>query len=576
MDKKWWTLVAVCTGTFMLLLDVTIVTVAQPAIQGGLHASFSDVQWVLDAYALTLASLLLTSGVLADRYGRKRLFQVGLVIFTLGSLLCGLARDPLMLILSRSGQGVGGAIMFATSLALLGHSFRGRDRGVAFGVWGAITGVSTALGPVLGGVITTDWSWRGIFLVNVPIGVLAVALTAWRVEESYSPHPAPPDWAGFALLTTGLVSLIYGLIRAGENSWSDSGVIGCLVIGGVALAGFIAAERRVAHPMFDLSLLRVPTFAGGSIAAFAMNGSLYAVLLFLVIYLQDILGYSAEQAGLRLAIISGAQFVTATVAGRVSERVPARWLIGPGLLLVGIGLIIMAGLSGGSSWTDLIPGFIVSGLGAGMVNPPLASTAIGVVPPQKAGMASGVNSTFRQVGIATGIAALGSIFAAALGAQPGARAGRALAPSQHSVRAARRRHGPAGPGRAAAGQPARGHPRAGRGGAAVRLRGRAQRPAAGDRGAGLRRGAVRAAAHPQQGPLSQASRACAEPSVQAGPHRAAGRHRRSRGSRRGQLQPGPFGLRLSGGFAGAQAACAVARSAWARRACTARAGSSEP
>ena len=414
MDKKWWTLVAVGAGTFMLLLDVTIVTVAQPAIQGGLHAGFSDVQWVLDAYALTLASLLLTSGVLADRYGRKRLFQTGLVIFTLGSLVCGLAQDPLMLIVSRSAQGVGGAIMFATSLALLGNSFRGRDRGVAFGVWGAITGVSTALGPVLGGVITTDWSWRGIFLVNVPIGVLAVALTAWRVEESKSPHPTPPDWAGFALLTTGLVSLIYGLISAGESSWSDTSVIACLVIGSAALAGFVAAERRVAHPMFDLSLLRVPTFAGGSIAAFAMNGSLYAVLLFLVIYLQDILGYSAEQAGLRLAIISGAQFVTATIAGRASERVPARWLIGSGLLLVGIGLILMAGLSGGSSWTHLIPGFIVSGLGGGMVNPPLASTAIGVVPPHKAGMASGVNSTFRQVGIATGIAALGSIFATAL------------------------------------------------------------------------------------------------------------------------------------------------------------------
>src|SRR6202142_638103 len=199
MDKKWWTLVAVGAGTFMLLLDVTIVTVAQPGIQSGLHASFSDVQWVLDAYALTLASFLLTSGVLADRYGRKRLFQIGLVIFTLGSLLCGEAQNPLMLVLSRSGQGVGGAIMFATSLALLGNSFRGRDRGVAFGVWGAISGVSTALGPVLGGVITTDWSWRGIFLVNVPIGVLAVALTVWRVEESKSQHPTPPDWAGFVL-----------------------------------------------------------------------------------------------------------------------------------------------------------------------------------------------------------------------------------------------------------------------------------------------------------------------------------------------------------------------------------------
>jgi EmrB/QacA subfamily drug resistance transporter len=414
MDKKWWTLLAVCAGVFMLLLDVTIVTVAQPAIQNGLHAGFSDVQWVLDAYALTLASLLLTSGVLADRYGRKRLFGIGLVIFTLGSLLCGLAQDPLMLIVSRSGQGIGGAIMFATSLALLGNSFRGRDRGVAFGVWGAITGVSTALGPVLGGVIVSDWSWRGIFLVNVPIGVLAVAVTLWKVEESKSPRPTPPDWIGFVLLTTGLVSLVYGLIRAGESSWSDASVITWLAVGVAALAAFIVAERRVAYPMFDLSLLRTPTFAGGSIAAFAMNGSLYAVLLWLVIYLQDILGYSAQDAGLRLAIISGAQFVTATIAGRLSERVPARWLIGPGLLLVGVGLIIMGGLTGGSDWTHLIPGFIVSGLGGGLVNPPLASTAIGVVPPQKAGMASGVNSTFRQIGIAAGIAGLGSIFSAAL------------------------------------------------------------------------------------------------------------------------------------------------------------------
>jgi EmrB/QacA subfamily drug resistance transporter len=287
MDKKWWTLLAVCAGTFMLLLDVTIVVVAQPAIQSGLHASFSDVQWVLDAYALTLASLLLTSGALADRYGRKRLFQIGLIIFTLGSLLCGVAQDPLMLILSRSGQGVGGAIMFATSLALLGNSFRGKDRGVAFGVWGAITGIATALGPVLGGVITTEWSWRIIFLVNVPVGVFAVALTAWGVIESKSPHPSAPDWAGFVLLTIGLVSLIYGLIRAGEISWSDTGVYICIAIGVVCLAAFIMVERRVAHPMFDLSLLRTPTFAGGSIAAFSMNGSLYAVLICHVVGLRD-------------------------------------------------------------------------------------------------------------------------------------------------------------------------------------------------------------------------------------------------------------------------------------------------
>src|SRR6201987_5897722 len=208
VDKKWWTLIAVCLGTFMLLLDVTIVTVAQPPIQSGLHAGFSDVQWVLDAYALTLASLLLTSGVLADRYGRRRLFAIGLVVFTLGSLLCGLAQTPLMLILSRSGQGVGGAIMFATSLALLGQSFQGRDRGVAFGAWGAVTGVAVSLGPILGGIITTTISWRGIFLVNVPIGAVALAITWWRVDESRAPHPGRPDWVGFVLLTAGLVGVV--------------------------------------------------------------------------------------------------------------------------------------------------------------------------------------------------------------------------------------------------------------------------------------------------------------------------------------------------------------------------------
>jgi len=436
MDKKWWTLIAVCTGTFMLLLDVTIVVVAQPGIQAGLHASFSDVQWTLDAYALTLASLLLTSGALADRYGRKRLFAIGLTIFTLGSLLCGLAASPLMLILSRCGQGIGGAIVFATSLALLGHSFRGKDRGTAFGVWGGVTGIAVAAGPVLGGLITTDWNWRGIFLVNLPIGVFALAVTIWRVEESRSPQPARPDWTGFGLLTTGLVGLIYGLIRASETSWTDTWVLTCLAAGVVLLAAFVVAETRAAHPMFDVRLLRVPTFAGGSISAFAMNGSLYAVLLYLVIYLQDILGFSALGAGLRVSAITLATLLTATAAGRMSEHMPVRWLIGPGLLLVGIGLIVMAGLTGTSSWTHLIPGFIIAGLGSGLVNPPLASTSIGVVPPHQAGMASGANATFRQIGIATGIAALGSIFVPAVQSHLATALPRSLAGSAATIAAA--------------------------------------------------------------------------------------------------------------------------------------------
>jgi EmrB/QacA subfamily drug resistance transporter len=414
MEKKWWTLIAVCVGTFMLLLDVTIVVVALPDIQRALHASFSDVQWVVDAYALALASFLLTSGVLADRYGRRRLFLIGLVVFTAGSLLCGLAQTSLMLILSRAGQGVGGAIMFATSLALLGQSFQGRDRGVAFGVWGAITGAAVSLGPILGGVITTGISWRGIFLVNVPIGIAGLAVTRWRVDESRAPHPGRLDLVGFALLTFGLVGLVYGLIRAGEAGWGDTGAITALTLGAALLVGFVLAERIVADPMFDLGLFRKPTFVGGLCAAFAMNGSLFAMLLYLVLYLQDILGYSALATGARLLVSSGSLLVAATVAGRLSERVSARWLIGPGLLAVGVGLLLMTGLNADSTWTHLVPGFIVSGVGAGFVNPPLASTAIGVVEPARAGMASGINSTFRQIGLATSIAALGSIFATSL------------------------------------------------------------------------------------------------------------------------------------------------------------------
>jgi len=414
MQGKWWTLLAVCTGTFMLLLDVTIVVVALPDIQRGLHAGFGDVQWVVDAYALALASVLLTSGVLADRYGRRRLFSIGLVVFSLGSLLCGVAQSPLMLTLSRAGQGVGGAVMFATSLALLGHSFRGRDRGVAFGLWGAITGAAVSLGPILGGVITTWFSWRGIFLVNVPIGAAALAVTRWRVEESRAARPGALDPAGFALLTAGLVGLVYGLIRAGETSWSDAGTLVSLSAGGALLGCFVFVELLAARPMFDLRLFRKPTFVGGLAAAFAMNGSLFAVQLYLVLYLQNVLGYSALAVGARLLVSSGSVLVASTIAGRLSERVPVRWLIGPGLLAVGLGLVLMTGLGAGSSWTHLIAGFVVSGVGAGFVNPPLASTAIGVVEPERAGMASGINTTFRQVGIATSIAALGSIFTTSL------------------------------------------------------------------------------------------------------------------------------------------------------------------
>jgi EmrB/QacA subfamily drug resistance transporter len=408
--NKWWTLVAVCLGMFMLLLDITIVNVALPDIQRALQSSFSDLQWVVDAYALTLAAFLLTAGSLADMYGRRLLYLIGLAVFTLASVLCGFAVTTLMLQLSRALQGVGGAIMFAVSLALLADAFRGKDRGIAFGAWGAVTGLAVAIGPLLGGVLTSGLSWRWIFFVNVPIGIVALAIAVAKVAESRAPNASRPDWAGFALFTVALSSLVYGLIESNQRSFTDGLVLGCFAAAAVLLVAFVIVERRSTHPMFDLNLFMLPTFTGGSVAAFGLSASIFAMILYLVLYLQDILGYSALATGVRVMFLSGGTLVTATVAGRLSSRVPARLLIGPGLIMVGVGLLLMRGLNAGSSWTHLIPGMIVSGLGIGLVNPPLASTAVGVVRPQQAGMASGINSTFRQVGIATGIALLGALF----------------------------------------------------------------------------------------------------------------------------------------------------------------------
>ena len=409
--NKWWTLVAVCVGTFMLLLDITIVNVALPDIQHALHSSFSDLQWVVDAYALTLAAFLLTAGSLADMYGRRLMYLVGLVIFTAASALCGFATSTLMLQLSRGLQGVGGAVMFAVSLALLADAFRGKERGIAFGIWGGVTGLAVAIGPLAGGLLTTGLSWRWIFFVNVPFGIAAVVIAALRVSESRAPQASGPDWLGFVLFTVALASLVYGLIESSRRSFSDHLVLGCFAVAAILLVAFVIIELRISHPMFDLSLFKLPTFTGGSVAAFGVSASIFSVLLYLVLYFQDILGFSALGTGVRVMVMSGAILVTATLAGRLSSKVPVRLLIGPGLILVGVGLLLMRGLNAGSGWTHLIPGMIVGGLGVGLVNPPLASTAVGVVAPQRAGMASGINSTFRQVGIATGIALLGTLFA---------------------------------------------------------------------------------------------------------------------------------------------------------------------
>ena len=412
MSRKWLTLTAVCTGVFMLLLDITIVNVALPDIQADLGASLSGLQWVIDVYALTLAALLLTSGTIADIVGRKVVFATGIVVFTAGSLACGLAPTIEFLVTARAVQGVGGAIMFATSLALLAQAFPPRERGVAFGVFGAVTGVSVAVGPVLGGLLTSGISWHWIFYVNIPVGIAALAVTIWGVDESKAPGVHRIDWLGCVSFSAALAFLVFGLIRSHADGWDSLTVAVSLVLAAVLIVAFVIVERVVAQPMIDASLLRVPTFNGGLVAAWAISASMFSVLTYLVIYLQSIMGYSALEAGLRFLPFSGVVFVAAGVAGRLSDIVPIRWLIAPGFVLVAVGLWLLRGTDPTGGWTQLIPGFVIAGVGTGMINPPLASTAVGVVEQARAGMASGINSTFRQIGIATGVALLGSLLAA--------------------------------------------------------------------------------------------------------------------------------------------------------------------
>ncbi len=411
LDRKWWTLVAVCTATFMLLLDITVVNVALPSIQRSLHSSFSDLQWVVDAYSLSLAVFLLTAGVVGDIRGRREVFAIGLAIFTGSSLLCGLSTTPLMLNIARAVQGTGGAVMFATSVALIASAFQGRERGTAFGIYGAVLGGAVAVGPLVGGALTTGVGWRWIFFVNVPIGVVAVGLTLAKVQESRNPTGHKVDWPGVATFSVSLFTLVLALIRGNADGWGSTTIVALFVISVVSMALFIAVELRVSYPMLDLSLFRRPAMTGVSITAFTLAASIFALFLYITFYIQDGLGYGPLAAGVRFLPITVMSFLVAPFAGRLTVRVQSRWLMGIGLTLVALGLLLMATTSPGSGWTQLLPGFLIAGAGIGMVNPVLASSSVAVVPVERSGMGSGANSTFRQIGIATGIAGLGAIFA---------------------------------------------------------------------------------------------------------------------------------------------------------------------
>ncbi|MEV4362455.1 MFS transporter [Nonomuraea sp. NPDC049625] len=406
----WWPLVAACTGAFMLLVDVTIVMVALPDIIDDLHMSFTGTQWLLDGYALALAALLLAAGSFADHAGRRKVYLWALIVFALASLACGLAPSGGVLLAARVVQGAGGAAMMATTLALVSATYHGRQRGIAFGVWGGVSGAAAAVAPVLGGLLTEHLHWRAIFLVNLPISLGAVWLTLRTVEESRRPGKGRLDWPGMATFTVAAGALTYGLIEVGQHGWTSARTLVPLAAAAVALAVFGVIETRGDHPMLDLRLFANRSFSGIMTGAMLLVPAAFACLAFTSLWLQQDLRLSPVMAGLALSPMALASLVTSVAAARLLPGLSPRAAIGGGLLLIGAGAFLQGTLDADSSWTALVPGLIVTGVGVGLSIPSLSSAAMSYAPPHRAGMAAGTVNTLRQLGYALGVAVFGILY----------------------------------------------------------------------------------------------------------------------------------------------------------------------
>jgi EmrB/QacA subfamily drug resistance transporter len=408
-----WTLTVVCAATAMLMLDIAVVNTALSKIADDLHTGLHGLQWIVDAYTLALASVVLTAGSLADRFGRRRLFSYGLVLFTLASLLCALANDIAFLNIARAAQGIGAAIMFAVSLALLANAFPdARSRAGALAAYGASIGAAFAIGPLVGGALTTGLGWRWIFLINIPLGLACLAITRAYVTESKDALARRVDVGGLLTLTGGLFLLILGLLRGNEDGWGSTGIVAMLAGAGVLLALFLAIEATVKEPMLPLDLFRNGAFTGAQIGAFAISASFFAVFFYITLYLQQVLGLSAIEAGLVYLPSTILMFFVAGATGALGERVSGRVMVSVGLVLVGGGMALLTLAQVDSSWTIGLPGSIMAMIGTGLFNPSISNFALGSVPEHQSGLAAGVNDTFRQAGIAVGVAALGALIPA--------------------------------------------------------------------------------------------------------------------------------------------------------------------
>jgi EmrB/QacA subfamily drug resistance transporter len=407
--ERRWTLLVVCLATGMLLLNVAAPNVALPEVGRDLGADLTMLQWVISGYSLALAATLLTGGTLADLLGRRRVFLAGLAGFAAASAACGLAPSPLALVAGRAAQGLAAAVLLSSSLALLAQDFAGSDRARALGVWAATVAAAFAIGPLEGGLLTEALGWRAIFVVDVAVALACLPVAVRHLRESRDPDASTVDWRGTATLSAGLFLGVFALSRGNAVGWSDGVILASIAGAAVLLAAFVAVERRERHPMLDLGLFATPTFTGACLVVLVMAGCSFGSFVYLTLFLLDIAGASPTAVGLQLMPLSVAAFVVSVLGGRYATRLPVRVGLSAGMLLCAVGLLAMRGLTASTPWTHLLPGLLLTGAGLGLANPAVTYAALGVVPTTRSGMASGINNTFRQVGLAVGIAALGSL-----------------------------------------------------------------------------------------------------------------------------------------------------------------------
>jgi EmrB/QacA subfamily drug resistance transporter len=409
-NRKWWTLGALSFALFMIMLDNTIVNVALPAIKKDLRIGTAELEWTVTAYALTFAVLLLTGGKLGDLLGRRLIFTIGLAVFTASSLFCGLSSSATELIAARAVQGVGSALMMPATLSIITATFAARERGMAIGIWAGVSAMALAIGPLLGGIITEHISWNWIFYVNVPIGVLGVIASLLVIPESRdTSHEQRLDLPGLATSGLGLLALVYGLIEAHSYGWTSARIVGLFVIAAVSLGAFVLVELRQRLPMLDLSLFKNGTFTGANLVAILVTLAMFGIFVFFPIYMQTYRGWSPIQSGAALLPWTLMVVIFAPIAGKLSDRVGSRWLMASGMTVVAACCLILSTVTVSSSFWHMLPGFVLGGIGMSFVMTPMSAAAMGAVSVDKAGVASGVLNTFRQVGVALGIAIMGAI-----------------------------------------------------------------------------------------------------------------------------------------------------------------------